>query len=42
MAKASGKIPDVSLDQAILQAAGAAGLLATFVESARHYVTPAN
>ncbi|HEY6014588.1 MAG TPA: hypothetical protein VIU37_11285 [Candidatus Limnocylindrales bacterium] len=42
VAKASGKIPDVSIDEAILQAGAAAALLASVVETARRYVTPAS
>jgi len=41
VAGVSGRIPDVPLDQAILQAGGAAAVLASVIETARRYVTPA-
>lgn len=41
VARASGHIADVSLDQAVLQAGAAAAILASIIETARHYVSPA-
>ncbi len=41
VARASGKIADVSLDQAVIQAGAAAAILASVVETARRYVSPA-
>lgn len=38
VAKASGSIPDLPLDQALLQAGSAAALLVTLIEAARKYV----
>ena len=41
VAGVSGRIPDVPLDQAMLQAGAAAALLASVIETARRHVSPA-
>jgi len=40
VSKASGAIPDQSLDQSIILAAGYVATAASIVESIRHFVTP--
>lgn len=42
VAKASGSIADVSLDEALIQAASFIAIVAAFVESIRHYVYSEN
>lgn len=42
VARASGQIADVSLDQALVQAGAAAAIVVSVVETARRYVSPAS
>lgn len=37
----SGRIPDVPIEQAVMQAGAASALLASVIETARRYVSPA-
>lgn len=41
VAGVSGRIPDVPIDQAVVNAGAAAALLASIIETARRYVSPA-
>jgi hypothetical protein len=38
----SGRIPNVPIEQAVVNAGAAAALLASIIETARRYVSPAN
>lgn len=40
IAKASGSIPDLTAEEALLQAGGYVAIAASFVEAIRHFVTP--
>ncbi len=40
VAKFSGTIPDVSADEALIQGAAYVAIIATTIESIRHFVTP--
>ena len=42
VAAISGRIPDVPIEQAVVQAGAAAAVLASIIETARRYVSPAN
>lgn len=41
VARASGSIPDLSIDQALIQAAAGAAVLVSVIEFARRHVSPA-